>query len=107
METIPPDDVFRALADPTRRAVLERLSEGPRSVGDLLESFTLSQPAMSQHLKVLREAGLVRVEAQGRTRLYALAPEGLEPVGRWLGHFERFWRAGLDGLGAYLDRRRT
>jgi len=81
---MPEADVFRAIADPTRRAVLELLRGGDRSVSEVMEPFRISQPAVSQHLRVLREAGLVRVRNVGRERRYALDARPLRAVDRWL-----------------------
>lgn len=79
------------------------LSQSERSVNELSTPFEMSQPAVSQHLKVLREAGLVYVERNGRERLYRIDPRPLKQVHDWLGHFERFWEKKLDALGRYLD----
>lgn len=95
--------VFRAIADPTRREMLGRLAAGPLVVAQLGQGFPISQPAVSQHLKVLRDAGLVRSERQGRQRLYHLEPQGLQQVASWVQRFESFWEARLDGLEAVLD----
>ena len=97
------DAVFRALSDPTRRALLDRLRRKERSVGDLGAPFEMSQPAISQHLKVLVEAGLVRSTKRGRERIYTLEPEALKLAYDWLAHFEAFWTDKLDALGAFLD----
>lgn len=97
------DAVFRALGDPTRRAILDRLRHRERGVNELCAPFAMSQPAISQHLKVLSDAGLVAVTRSGRERLYRLRPQLLRDAYDWLGHFEEFWSAKLDGLGAYLD----
>lgn len=78
------DRVFAALADPTRRAVFERIAENPQSVGALAARLPVSRPAVSQHLKVLKEAGLVTDEARGAARIYRIDPEGLGPMRRWL-----------------------
>ncbi len=98
------DATFRAISDPSRRAILDLLAEGERSVSDLLGFFTFSQPALSQHLKVLRDAGLVLSKPVGRQRQYALNAEGLRSVADWVRAYERFWTEKLDGLGAVLDR---
>jgi DNA-binding transcriptional ArsR family regulator len=98
------DAVFRALADPTRRAMLDRLRERESSVGELAGPFAISQPAVSQHLKVLSEAGLVRARRDGRQRLYRLHAAPLRDMFVWLERYERFWQRNLDALGAYLDR---
>jgi DNA-binding transcriptional ArsR family regulator len=97
------DPVFRALADPSRRAILDLLVEGRRSVGELLAHFRFSQPALSQHLRVLREAGLVSARREGRQQRYRLEGEGLRSVADWLRTYERFWQGRLDALGEVLD----
>ena len=99
--------VFLAIADPTRRAMLELLGSGEKSAGELGESTRLTQPAVSQHLRVLREAGLVRQRKRGRQRIYSLEPAPLEGVADWVGYFEQFWDRGLTRLGSFLDRRTT
>jgi len=78
------DRVFAALADPTRRMVFERLAERPQSVGALARQFPVSRPAVSQHLKILKDAGLVCDEARGTSRIYRIDPKGLGPMRRWL-----------------------
>ena len=93
MLTITPQlDTFRALADPTRRAVFERLAERELTVGQLVARFDVSQPAISQHLKTLREAGLVDVRRKGREAHYSASPHGLAPLAGWLEHYQQFWR---------------
>lgn len=94
---------FRAIADPSRRTILDLLAEGERSVTELLAHFDFSQPALSKHLRILREAGLVRVRAVSRRRVYELEAEGLRSVAEWVRHYERFWNAKLDALGEVLD----
>jgi len=94
---------YRAVADGTRRRILDLLADGERSVNELLEHFELSQPALSQHLKVLREAGLVTVRRDGRRRIYALDPRPLARIRDWLAHYDRFWDEKLDALGQFLD----
>jgi len=96
--------VFLAIADPTRRAILHRLANGEQSAGDLATPFRASQSAISQHLAILRESGLVRVRSEGRQRFYALRPAPLKRVARWIAHYERFWNEKLDALGEYLDK---
>lgn len=96
-------DVFLAIADPTRRAILHRLARGEQTAGDLAAPFAASQSAISQHLSILREAGLVRVRSEGRRRVYLLRPAPLKRVQRWISHYERFWNEKLDALGDYLD----
>jgi DNA-binding transcriptional ArsR family regulator len=98
------ESVFYAIADPTRRAILDLLLEGERPVKALLERVRTSQSALSQHLGVLRRAGLVGVRREGRLRVYSLRHEPLAEVVDWVAHYERFWEDRLDRLGAYLDR---
>lgn len=85
-------DIFRALGDPTRRAIYERLILREDSVSGLTARFAISQPAISQHLKILRETGLVRVRREGREAHYSAGPEGLKPLFDWMAHYEKFWR---------------
>lgn len=101
------DATFRAVSDPSRRAILDLLTQGERAVKDLLEHFSFSQPALSKHLKVLRDAGLVAVQAVGRERRYRLRAEGLRSVAEWVAHYERFWSEKLDALGDVLDEERA
>ena len=89
------DRVFAALADPTRRAVFERIAERPQSVGALAAQLPVSRPAVSQHLKVLKDAGLVADEARGTSRIYHIDPEGLGPVRRWL---DEQWERSLENF---------
>lgn len=96
-------DVFGALANPVRRRLLEALREGPLPAGDLAGRFELSRPAVSEHLAVLRHAGLVREEPRGRQRFYHLAPDPLAEVGEWLHPFERYWNDRLNALSDLLD----
>jgi len=98
------NDVFRAVADPTRRELLDRLSEGEESMMKLAESFDISLPAVSQHLKVLREAGLVEERREGRMRVYTLIPGPLREVSDWVGHYEQFWQSRLRRLGEHLRK---
>ena len=98
-----PTDVYSAIADPTRRRILDLLAERGSSVTQLAEPFRMSRPAVSQHLRVLREAGLVREQKSGRQRIYRLAPDGLREVDAWLAGYRRFWQSKLAALGDYLD----
>lgn len=84
-------DLFRTLADPTRRAVFERLGEGEMSVSDLHSGFSVSQPAISQHLAALKAAGLVSERRAGRNAYYRLRPEGLAPLAGWVDRYRTFW----------------
>ncbi len=92
---------FAALADPTRREVFERLAAGGRSVGELAKGMPVSRPAVSQHLKVLKEAGLVTDEADGTRRVYHIDPEGLGALRAWL---DQFWATALDAFKAEAER---
>ena len=94
------DIVFRAIADPARREILRSLRGAQRSVGELAASLPLTQPGVSQHLKVLLEAGLVTREARGTRRLYSLRPEGLIPLRNWV---EDFWDDALDRFARSFD----
>jgi DNA-binding transcriptional ArsR family regulator len=85
-------EIFRALGDPTRRAVFERLIEREATVSELTARFDVSQPAISQHLKTLRAAGLVEVRREGRAAHYRAGPGGMKPLIDWLAHYEAFWR---------------
>jgi DNA-binding transcriptional ArsR family regulator len=95
-------EVFQAIADPTRRALLDLLREGERPVKSLVERFPISQPAISQHLRVLRQARLVSERRAGRQRFYRLEGEALAQVADWLAHYEEFWKARLAALGRHL-----
>jgi DNA-binding transcriptional ArsR family regulator len=100
-------DVYAAIADPTRRALLLRLArEGEKNVTELLEPFAISQPAVSKHLRILREARLVRSRKEGRIRMYAIEANKLREVHDWVTHFEKYWDDKLDALGHYLDKRK-
>src|SRR5689334_1052543 len=95
--------VMRALGDPTRCAVFERLTRGEAAVNELTERFDVSQPAISQHLGVLRDAGLVQVRQEGRHRYYRAHPAGLAPLVNWLGHYRGFWSEKLAHLSKTLE----
>ena len=97
-------DVFLAIAHPARRAMLDRLRDGELPVGELAAPFAMSLPAVSQQLRVLRRAGLVRERRQGRQRFYRLEPEPLRGVRDWMRAYEKFWSRKLRDLGTYLDR---
>ncbi len=87
-----------AIADPTRRRIVELLAERDRTAGELVEEFELSAPAISQHLKVLREAGLVTVRAEGQSRVQMINPGGFDELEHWLQHMRSFWSRRLDAL---------
>ena len=99
-------DGWTALGDPTRRVIFERLAEGPRAVGELARQLPVSRPAVSQHLKVLRDHGFAEVRSAGSRRLYAVRPEPLRDVDEWLGPFRRFWTPPLMALETELARGR-
>lgn len=96
--------MFAALADPTRRQVLDLLTRRERAAGELGRAFPrISQPGMSRHLRVLREAGLVRVRQEHRHRYYSLRSERLAEVDAWISKYREFWKSELDSLEAFLD----
>jgi DNA-binding transcriptional ArsR family regulator len=96
-------DVFRAIADPTRRAILDRLRAGPAPVNDLAADFEQSRPAISKHLRVLREARLVTEQRSGRERVYQLNPAPLRAVVGWVEGYRSFWQHNLGALKSYLE----
>jgi DNA-binding transcriptional ArsR family regulator len=98
-------DVFTAIAHPVRRQLLDLLSQDDHSVNELAGPFDLSRPAISQHLRVLLEAGLVAEHRQGRERRYRLQAERLQEVQRWLQTYQHFWRHRLQALGGYLEKK--
>ncbi|MFF7356829.1 MULTISPECIES: ArsR/SmtB family transcription factor [Streptomyces] len=95
--------LWSALADPHRRAIVALLRDRPRSVGEIVEACGLSQPSTSKHLKVLREAGLVRVSQDAQRRVYALDPAPIAALDAWLEPYRRLWNRSLDALGRRLD----
>ena len=94
-------EALAALADPTRRRVFERLRSGPKPVGAIARGLPVSRPAVSQHLKVLKEAGLVREEAQGTRRIYEIDPKGLGALRAWL---DQFWDVALEAFRGEAER---
>src|SRR5579871_6936343 len=96
------NDIFKALADPTRRAIFERLASGAMNASALRDGIAISQPAMSQHLAVLRNARLVREERQGRFVNYEVDPEGLTQIAQWLAKYRAYWPARIDALKILL-----
>ncbi len=96
--------VFDCLAEPHRRRILDLLREGQRSAGDLVTAVGISQPGLSKHLRVLRDAGLVRSTIDGQRRMYTLRPEGLAAVEAWLAPYRRFWTDRLDALDTHLSQ---
>jgi DNA-binding transcriptional ArsR family regulator len=95
------ENAFVALADPTRRQVFEKLSSGPRSVGEIARGLPVSRPAVSQHLRVLKDAGLVADRAEGTRRVYAIDPQGLGALREWL---DQFWDAALQAFAEEVER---
>ncbi len=98
-------DVFRAIADPTRRAILDRLRAGPSPVNALAADFHQTRPAISKHLRVLRQARLVSEARAGRQRLYQLQPRPLQQVAGWVEGYRAFWLNSLNTLKRYLERK--
>ena len=97
------ETTWAALAEPNRRAALDLLRVRPRTVGELAEGLGLAQPTISKHLKVLREAGLVRVSAEAQRRIYAIEPRPLLGLDAWLTPYRELWTERLDALGDHLD----
>jgi DNA-binding transcriptional ArsR family regulator len=95
--------VFEVVAEPQRRRILDLLSEGERPVGALVEQLELSQPAVSKHLRILREAGLVEVRGEAQRRLYSVRPEPLQAIDEWLLPYRAMWAARLADLEHHLD----
>ena len=94
---------FAVIGDPSRRRILDELREGDRSVGQLVEALSMSQPAVSKHLRVLREAGLVRSRTVAQRRVYGIRAEPLAEVDEWLEPYRRLWARQLDALERHLD----
>jgi DNA-binding transcriptional ArsR family regulator len=94
---------FAVLAEPTRREILDLLRDGERPVGDLVDRLAISQPAVSKHLRVLRDAGLVDVRADAQRRLYRVRPQPLVEIDEWLAPYRRLWSRSLDRLERHLE----
>jgi DNA-binding transcriptional ArsR family regulator len=101
------DRVFHALADPSRRSIVEQLTRGPASVSDLAAPLPMSLPGVLQHLQVLEDSGLVRSAKVGRVRTCRIEPAALQPVERWISERRAGWEARLDRLGTYLGEQET
>ena len=97
------DAVFSALSDPTRRNILERLARGPLTVGELGAGFSISQPGISKHVRVLEESGLLKRVIVGRMHRCTLSAEGMQAASEWMERQQRFWNAALDWLGALVE----
>jgi DNA-binding transcriptional ArsR family regulator len=101
--TYSPEASFHALADPTRRAVLDLLRSGSQPAGEIARAFPVSRPAISKHLRLLRRAHLVQERREGRHRLYQLNPEPLKAVDSWLEQYRVFWQSSLTNLKAFVE----
>ena len=95
--------VFRALADPTRRAIIELLAEAPMTASDVAGRFDISRPAVAKHLKVLAEGDVIEVRQKGRERISSLKPQSLKRAAQWLAYFDRFWDARLENLKSVVE----
>jgi DNA-binding transcriptional ArsR family regulator len=98
------DAVMQALADPSRRTVLEMLRDRPTTAGELADALPIARPGVSRHLRVLREAGLVDVRQEAQRRIYSLRPEALVEVDEWLEHYRPLWQSRLDALHTEIAR---
>lgn len=98
------ETVFEVIAEPSRRAILSMLAASEQSVGEIERRLSLSQPTVSKHLRVLRDAGFVEATVDAQRRLYRLRPEPLKEIDAWLEPFRRFWEAHVDALERHLDR---
>jgi DNA-binding transcriptional ArsR family regulator len=96
--------VFHALADPSRRAIFEAVTRGEVAVKDLTTRFDISQPAVSQHLATLKDAGLVHARREGRLVYYCVRPRGMKPLINWIAHYRAFWTEHLDRLEQVLEK---
>jgi DNA-binding transcriptional ArsR family regulator len=99
-----PDVVFAAIADGTRRAIVQRVARGALTAGELARGFHISRPAVSKHVRVLVRAGLLREQRQGRHRVYELDPTPLRAVDAWITQYREFWRGNLRDLKSYVER---
>ena len=99
-------DAFQALADPTRRRIVEALRKGERQVGDIVQQAGIHQSGVSRHLRILHTSGFVAVRPDGQRRLYSLRPEPFRELDAWLSQYRSLWEARLDRLGAALEQRR-
>jgi DNA-binding transcriptional ArsR family regulator len=99
-------DTFQALADPTRRRIIEALRKGERQVGDIVERAGIHQSGVSRHLRILHDAGFVAMRPDGQRRLYSLRPEPFRELDKWLAQYRSLWEARLDRFGAALEKRR-
>ncbi|SRR6266851_524642 len=100
-------DAFQALADPTRRSIVEALRNGERQVNDIVEQAGIHQSGVSRHLRILHEAGFVSMRPDGQRRLYCLRPEPFRELDKWLAQYRNLWEARLDRLEAALEKQRS
>lgn len=98
--------VFRALADPTRRAIIEMLAESPRPIGAIAAEFDVTRPAIAKHLRILAEGGIIVTETKGRERINRLNPRALKTAADWLNYFDRFWDARLAKLKKVVEEKK-
>src|ERR1043165_2620317 len=98
------DRIFQALADPSRRAIFKSLTRGEAAVKDLTAKFDISQPAVSQHLAMLKAAGVVKARRDGRLVYYRVEPKGMKPLIDWIAHYRDFWTTHIDRLEALLEK---
>lgn len=104
MRLDPPQPIFRALADPTRRAIISMLANGDRPIAEIAAKFDMTRPAVAKHLRILEESGVIRVEKKGRERINRLDPSSLKTAADWLNYFDRFWDERLMDLKAIVER---
>ena len=97
--------IFEAIADPTRRRIVELVSRDELPAGDIATQFNVTRPAISRHLRVLREAGVLAARGDGQRRLYRLEPQALDELEQWIDQTRAFWSGRLDSLGEHLERR--
>jgi DNA-binding transcriptional ArsR family regulator len=97
-------NLYEAIAEPNRRRIIELVGEGERTAGDLVEALEISQPGVSKHLRVLREAGLVSVRKDAQRRVYRLKPEKLAELDAWIRPYRKFWSERLDALDTHLKK---
>ena len=100
-------DPFQALADPTRRSIIEALRNGERQVNDIVEQAGIHQSGVSRHLRILHEAGFVSMRPDGQRRLYSLRPEPFRGLDEWLAQYRNLWEARLDRLGAAIEKQQS
>ena len=106
MHSLPPQTVFETLADPMRRSIVALLVDGEQAVNDLVERLDIHQSGVSRHLRILSEAGFVRMRPAGARRLYSLRPEPFQEIDAWIARYRRLWEGRLDRFGAELERRK-